>query len=111
MITRRALAGLVVVLAVACGAAAVGARGTKHEITMRGNSFGPRRLEVARGDTIVWINRDIVRHDASAPGSFESGDLRAGERFEWVPADTGLVRYRCTIHQRMRGEIRVIERE
>lgn len=109
MITRRAFAGFAVALAVACGAAAAAERGTKHEVTMRGNSFGPRRLDVARGDTIVWINRDIVRHDASAPGSFDSGELRAGERYEWVAADTGVIRYRCTIHQRMRGEIRVTE--
>jgi plastocyanin len=109
VITRRTLAGLIAALAVACGAAAAGARESKHEISMRGNSFGPRRLDVAPGDTVVWINRDIVRHDATAPGRFESGELRAGERYEWVAADTGVIQYRCTIHQRMRGEIRVRE--
>lgn len=99
-------------LAVACGAAVAAAseRG-RVEIGMRSNSFGPRRVEVSVGDTIVWINRDIVRHDAVKPGLFDSGELRGGERFEWVPSDTGVVDYRCTIHQRMRGQIRVLSKK
>lgn len=103
-----ALGTAVVALAVACGAAAAEPNVTRREITMRGNSFGPRRAEVTVGDTIVWINRDIVRHDAVKPGVFNSGELIGGESFEWIPADTGVVQYRCTIHQRMRGEIRVL---
>lgn len=81
----------------------------RREIRMRGNSFAPREVRVAVGDTVVWVNGDIVRHNAVRPALFESGDLRSGERFAWVPADTGLVRYQCTIHSRMRGEIRVTE--
>jgi plastocyanin len=79
----------------------------RREIRMRGNSFVPREVRVAVGDTVVWVNGDIVRHNAVRPELFDSGELRAGERFAWVPADTGLVRYQCTIHSRMRGEIRV----
>lgn len=101
-----ALAGLA--LAVACGAAVAVPRDGRVEITMRGNAFGPRRAEVTVGDSVVWINRDIVRHDATARERFDSGDIRAGERFVWVPQDTGLIEYRCTIHQRMRGQLRVV---
>lgn len=74
---------------------------------MRGNSFSPRELRIALGDTVVWVNGDIVRHNAVRAELFNSGDLRSGERFAWVPADTGVVRYQCTIHSMMRGEIRV----
>lgn len=79
----------------------------RREIRMRGNSFAPREVRVALGDTVVWVNGDIVRHNAVRPELFDSGELRAGERYAWVPADTGLVRYQCTIHSRMRGTIRV----
>ncbi len=103
-----AVGASVLALVVACGAAAVASTTTRMEITMRGNSFGPRRAEVTLGDTIVWINRDIVRHDAVKPDLFDSGELRGGESYQWVPSDTGVVQYRCTIHQRMRGEIRVL---
>lgn len=64
----------------------------------------------AAGDTVVWINRDIVRHNAVARGRFDSGELRGGERHAWVAADTGRHEYRCTIHQNMRGVVRVQSR-
>ena len=107
----RVLALAMLTVAVACGAAVAAAseRG-RIEIGMRGNSFGPRRVEVAVGDTVVWVNRDIVRHDAVKPGLFDSGELRGGERYQWIPSDTGVVDYRCTIHQRMRGQIRVVQK-
>ena len=81
----------------------------RREIRMRGNSFSPRDIRAAVGDTVIWINGDIVRHNAVRPELFDSGELRSGERFTWVPADTGTVRYQCTIHSRMRGVIRVSE--
>ena len=105
---RDVVAALALVAAVACGAAAASMRTSgRTEIAMRGNSFRPRRAEILVGDTVVWVNRDIVRHDAVKPGLFDSGELRGGESFAWVAADTGLIEYRCTIHQRMRGEIMV----
>ena len=98
----------VLAMVVACGAAVATSNTTRLEITMRGNSFGPRRAEVTLGDTIVWVNRDIVRHDAMKPGVFDTGELLGGESYQWIPADTGVLQYRCTIHQRMRGEIHVV---
>jgi plastocyanin len=79
----------------------------RREIRMRGNSFAPREVRVAVGDTVVWVNGDIVRHNAVRRDLFDSGELRSGERFAWVPVDTGTVRYQCTIHSRMRGTIQV----
>lgn len=104
-----AVAALATVAALACGAATAArlAPGTV-EIKMRGNSFGPRDATVALGDTVVWVNVDIVRHNAVRDGLFDSGELTRGERFEWVPADTGTVRYQCTIHSRMRGTLRIV---
>ncbi len=78
---------------------------TLHEIHIRSASFFPRELTVGLGDTIVWHNVDIVRHDAVGADAFDSDELEPGEKYSWVPADTGRYRYRCTIHQRMRGQI------
>lgn len=81
----------------------------RREIRMRGNSFAPRELRATLGDTIVWVNGDIVRHNAVRRDLFDSGELKSGERFQWVPTDTGEVRYQCTIHTRMRGALRITE--
>jgi plastocyanin len=111
---RWTLAGVALLASAALGVAATSSSAVtsdpttrRAEIAMRGNSFRPRRVIVSLGDTVLWVNRDIVRHDAVKPGLFDSGELRGGESFAWVPSDTGVVEYRCTIHQRMRGEIRV----
>lgn len=77
----------------------------RHEVQMRNVTFAPAELEVAVGDTVHWRNVDIVRHNAVRPGAFETGELRPGEQFLWVPTDTGTFNYRCTIHSRMRGKI------
>lgn len=108
----RLVLGVVLAAAlVAVAGSTVGARpnapGRHHEVTMRGNSFRPRALTITLGDTVLWVNRDIVRHNAVRPEIFDSGDLNRGEEYSWVPADTGTYRYECTIHQRMRGLIRV----
>lgn len=79
----------------------------RREIRMRGNSFAPRELRATLGDTIVWVNGDIVRHNAVRRELFDSGELKSGERFAWVPTDTGEVQYQCTIHTRMRGALRI----
>lgn len=105
---RHALAALLLMLG-ATGVASAGAvrSARRVEIAMRGNAFRPRQVSVAVGDTVVWINRDIVRHNAVASGRLDSGELRGGERYAWVAADTGRMEYRCTVHQNMRGVIRV----
>lgn len=101
--------GVVAVAALACAASARPAT-ARHEIQMRGNSYSPRRLQVVLGDTVVWVNGDVVRHNAVREGLFDTGELKGGERFSWVPADTGTIRYECTIHERMRGVLTVVEK-
>jgi plastocyanin len=107
---RRAVALLAFALACGAGAAVVAAPGTRHEVLMRGNSFTPRELTITVGDTIVWKNVDIVRHNAVRADLFDTKELRGGESFTWVAADTGHYNYRCTIHQRMRGTLTVLPR-
>ncbi len=77
----------------------------RHEVQMRAISFTPAELVVSVGDTIEWRNADIVRHSAVRLGLFETGELRSGERYAWVPSDTGTFSYRCSIHSRMKGRI------
>lgn len=81
-----------------------------HDVTMRAVSFAPKELVVAVGDTVQWVNADIVRHNAVRPGLFDTGELRPGNKYVWVPSDTGEVSYRCTIHQRMRARVTVVAR-
>lgn len=80
----------------------------RHEVEIRGFQFQPRNLEVAVGDTVVWINRDAVPHTATAvDGSWDSGELGRGESWTWVPAEPGTWDYLCDFHPTMKASLRV----
>ena len=76
---------------------------------MQGMAFTPTRLEVAVGDTVVWTNRDIVPHSATAggPGAWDTGALAQGKSAVHVPTQRGEVRYHCTLHPAMEGTLLV----
>lgn len=38
----------------------------RHVVEIRGMAFHPEVLSLRRDDTVVWINRDIVAHTATA---------------------------------------------
>ena len=44
-------------------------------------AFHPEVLEVQRGDTVVWINRDIVPHTATATrkSGWDTGTAPSGK--------------------------------
>ena len=47
-------------------AVAVDATPQVHTVLIEGMRFQPKGLTVAAGDTVVWINRDMVPHTATS---------------------------------------------
>jgi plastocyanin len=80
---------------------------TTHTVEIRGMEFHPAALTVAAGDTIVWINRDIVPHTATATGrtKWDTGPLSQGQVGRYVARGVGVVRYACTFHPTMHGKL------
>ena len=70
-------------------------------------TFTPEVLTVAVGDTLVWVNRDLVPHTVSSGSEIDSGVIAAGEKFEFVPVEAGELSYVCDYHPGMRGTLRV----
>ncbi len=70
-------------------------------------AFHPEVLELRRGDTVVWINRDIVPHTATATrkGGWDTGSLLQGESGRYVPRRKGEEPYLCTLHPIMLGKL------
>lgn len=88
------------------GTAGAGARVLVVE--MRDFAFTPERLAAGIGDTIVWLNRDVAPHTATATDStWSSARLEAGERWTWVVTAAGEHEYLCAYHPSMRGTIAV----
>lgn len=76
----------------------------QHLVEIRAFNFVPQRTVVAPGDTIVWINRDIVPHTVTAEGGAWSPRMLAeGESWEMVVEGGGTYPYFCEFHPHMRG--------
>lgn len=67
--------------------------------------FVPEKLDVKVGDTVVWINKDLVDHDVTADNNnaFYSDTLKVGKEWKMVIKDSGS--YHCSIHPSMKGSL------
>jgi plastocyanin len=72
--------------------------------------FGPVPKAVRAGDTIVWVNRDIVRHTATATNGSFNVDLPAGAKGRTIMRKAGTIPFICKFHPGMRGALRVTAR-
>ena len=79
---------------------------TLHIVDIRGLRFEPGELRVAEGDTVVWINHDLVPHTVAAvDSSWSSGGLAADGSWRRVVGTES--EYYCEYHPTMRGRIRL----
>ena len=84
------------------------ARPASHVVDIRGLRFEPREHVVAPGDTIVWVNHDLVPHTvAAADSSWSSGGLTTDGSWRMVVGTESGIPYYCEYHPTMRGRIRV----
>ena len=67
--------------------------------------FMPAALNVKIGDTVVWINNDMVDHDITSDkgDSFYSDTLHVGGTWKIAVKDS--VGYHCSIHPTMQGRL------
>ena len=76
-----------------------------YTIVISGMKFQPTELTVHRGDTVIWVNQDMVVHDVTEESSkaWTSSPLPAGK--SWSMAVTQSADYYCSIHQVMKGKL------
>lgn len=80
----------------------------RHVVAIRDFQFEPAQLTVAPGDTVVWVNRDIVPHTATEDEeSWDSSALREGESWSLVARAAGDQTYHCRFHPAMKGVVLV----
>ena len=79
---------------------------TRHRVAIAQFQYAPRTIHVALGDTIVWENRDIVPHTATADDKkFDSGDIPAKAQRATVMRTKGEHTYTCLYHSNMKGKV------
>jgi plastocyanin len=93
--------------AAALFAPAMAAGPRTYTVVMEGIRFVPETLEVQRGDTVEWVNRDVVPHTVTAAGAFDSGSIAPEARWKRVMGRAGTVAYVCTFHPTMKATLTV----
>ena len=79
---------------------------TDRQVEIRGNAFGPSRIEVAAGTTIRWTNNDQMVHTVTADdGSWDSGPIEPGASWSRTFDAAGDHSFHCTPHPFMRGVV------
>lgn len=92
------------------GASAVagGRKPVTHTVTIDASRFQPEELTVKAGDTVVWVNKDLVAHTAtSKTGGFDSGIIVPGKSWKYRLEQTGEFAYLCTYHPTMKATLSV----
>jgi plastocyanin len=115
---RRLLVVTVVALLAGCGGddSGGGTAGSSQAcasdavvIKMANIKFDPAQATAKVGQPICWTNEDTVDHDAVANSgaSFKSELFGKGQTFTTKVDTAGTVKYECTVHPGMTGEIDV----
>lgn len=112
---RAALAAVLVTTAAlgACGssdepASSSGASVDGPSLAIKDFRFQPHPLVVPAGTRVEVANDDDAAHTATAEDkSFDTGNLAAGAKTEITLSTAGEISYICSIHNFMRGVIRV----
>jgi plastocyanin len=108
---RRLLISVALVVGLLPVAACGGGSGSSTStapgaVKVKDNVFAPTNTEVHAGDTVTWTWTGAADHNVTGPG-FTSPTQGKGKTFSHTFTATGTVNYVCTIHQGMKGTIKV----
>ena len=101
----RRLAGMALTAALAAGSGAVAAAARTHTVIIDKMEFGPVPRNVRGGDIIMWVNRDIFRHTATARDRSFTIDLAPFARGKTVMRRSGAFAFYCAYHPGMKGRL------
>lgn len=102
--TRRLL--LAFLFLTACSAPSI-AGAEDHVVEIANMAFSPAEIDVKVGDTVTFVNHDLVPHTATASGGeWDSGSIGAGDEWSVTIDKPGETDYVCTFHPAMTGVVR-----
>ena len=102
---RLVVAAGLATLAIGAGMPAAAATVT---VTLDAMAFAPARIVAKRGDTLEWVNKDLVPHTATVAKVFDSGAIAPGRSSRTTAPPPGRHEVTCTFHPMMKAEL-VIE--
>jgi len=78
-------------------------------VIIEGMQFKPQQLSVHLGDTILWINKDIVVHNVTedTAQTWTSGNIPIDSSWRKIPESS--FNYLCSIHPTMKASVTVVK--
>jgi len=96
----------VFIFAMAChGASAATPAAKVVEITIDKVTFSEVKVTLNVGDTIEWVNKDVVDHTATAKNKDWDVVIPAGKKARLVLKKAGTFDYFCRYHPNMVGKL------
>jgi len=79
-----------------------------HVVIIENMRFSPAELTVKRGEHVVWINKDLFPHTATANSrAFDSGSISPNASWSYVANTVGNYSYVCTLHPTMSARLTI----
>jgi plastocyanin len=88
-------------------ATSVSAHAATIEITMENMVIAPAEISAKVGDTIEWINKDILAHTATARNGDWDVTMPPKKTIPLVLKKAGTVEYYCRYHPNMKAKLTV----
>lgn len=82
-----------------------------HTVVIESMTFVPATIRIAPGDRVTFQNKDLVPHTATSTGAdpFDSGMIKPGSSWSVIPPAGETIRYVCSYHPAMKGEIVIVD--
>ena len=78
-----------------------------HVVVIDKMKFGAMPAGVRAGDKIIWVNKDMFKHTATAKGGGFDVDLPPGARATVVVRKAGAISVICRYHPGMKAVLKV----
>jgi plastocyanin len=75
-----------------------------QEVSIESFTFVPQDVEVEKGTTVTWVNRDTVPHTVTGD-SFSSGTLDLGQAYSYTFNEDGTYDYHCAFYPAVKGTV------
>jgi plastocyanin len=101
------LQGRHLILALALGLIAVPAHAATIQIVMENLVYAPAEVSAKVGDTIEWVNKDVLVHTATARNGDFDVNLPPKKTVTSVLNKAGTVEYYCRFHPNMKAVLKI----
>ena len=84
-------------------------KATEHQIVINAFQFEPAVLIVKVGDSISWLNKDLVPHTATASDdSWDTGEILTNQSKSITIVKGTTSSYYCFYHPTMKGKLEIV---